>query len=95
MYMSQVINHGVPRKLMDELRDACKGFFELSSEEKLKYVEGDYNKCKLLTSRIGYDQENVHFWRDFLKHTCSEPLEESKQHWPDKPANYRSITQIL
>jgi len=95
MYMSQVINHGVPIKLMDELRGACKEFFELSHEEKLKYIQGDYNKCKLLTSRIGYDHENVHFWRDLLRFACSDPLEEAREHWPDKPANYRLITHIF
>ncbi|KAF3435068.1 hypothetical protein FNV43_RR22155 [Rhamnella rubrinervis] len=62
-----VINHGVAEELMDAIMEACRGFFNLSEEEK-KEFEG---KRMLDPIRCGTSfnpsLEKVFFWRDFLK----------------------------
>ncbi|XP_074287570.1 hyoscyamine 6-dioxygenase-like [Silene latifolia] len=87
----QVINHGVPRKLMEETRRVLKEFFELPGEEKAKFCSVDLRKKFILfTSSIDYDTEAVHHWRDALRHSCT-PIEECKKDWPLTPLNYRKV----
>ncbi|XP_015893479.3 2-oxoglutarate-dependent dioxygenase 19 [Ziziphus jujuba] len=62
-----VINHGVPKEVMDSIIEGCRGFFNLSEEEKLEF------KGKQVSDPIRYgtsfhaSAEEVFFWRDFLK----------------------------
>ncbi|KAL9241334.1 hypothetical protein vseg_015457 [Gypsophila vaccaria] len=87
----QVINHGVPRKLMEETRSVLKEFFKLPAEEKAEFCSTDLHKNFILyTSGIDYDSEAVHHWRDALRHLCT-PIDECKQDWPSKPFNYRDV----
>ncbi|GAB4841711.1 hypothetical protein Ancab_022433 [Ancistrocladus abbreviatus] len=87
----QVVNHGVQSKLMDETMDVFKEFFQLPAEDKLSLLSDDPNQnCRLYTSSYNYDKEQVHYWRDALKHSCS-PLEECIQYWPEKPTRYRQV----
>ncbi|KAM5576467.1 hyoscyamine 6-dioxygenase-like [Rosa sericea] len=86
----QVINHGIPEALMNDTMDVFKEFFELPLEEKRASIySDDPNKvCKLVHSSVNYDWEEVHLWRDFLRHPC-EPLEKFMPIWPRKPIKYR------
>ncbi|KAJ0053173.1 hypothetical protein Pint_01753 [Pistacia integerrima] len=84
----QVINHGVPERLMRDELTVAKEFFELPAEDNASlYSEDPKQSCRLYTS-IDCVKEKVHFWRDNLRHPC-HPVEEHMQFWPAKPAQYR------
>ncbi|KAM7521699.1 hypothetical protein LguiA_011601 [Lonicera macranthoides] len=87
----QVINHGVSKNKMDETMGIFKEFFAMPAEYKAKFYSNDPNKsCRLYTSTLNYDKEEVHYWRDNFTHRCY-PLEDHIQFWPESPANYREI----
>lgn len=86
----QLINHGVSKKLMNDVLDVASEFFELPAEDRACFYSDDPNRsCRLRTS-INYDREEVHYWRDNLRHPCHPP-EECMQLWPEKPAYYREV----
>lgn len=87
----QVINHGVPTKLMDEARSIFKEFFKLPVEDLSRYCSTDEKqKCILYTSTVDYDSEELHYWKDAVSLKCA-PLEECAPSWPEKPAKFRDV----
>ncbi|KAL4585767.1 hypothetical protein LXL04_010393 [Taraxacum kok-saghyz] len=87
----QVVNHGVSEDLIDDTMKVAKDFFDLPDEEKAKVYSTDSNKtCRLFTSSYTYDKEQLHFWRDNLRHPC-HPLDECIHLWPENPTNYRHV----
>ncbi|KAJ4726866.1 Hyoscyamine 6-dioxygenase [Melia azedarach] len=87
----QVINHGVPEKLIDDTKNVFQEFFEMPAEDKASFYSEDPGKSsRLCTSSINYHREEIHYWRDNLRHFC-HPLEEYIQHWPTKPDRYREV----
>ncbi|XP_015576938.2 2-oxoglutarate-dependent dioxygenase 19 [Ricinus communis] len=76
-----VINHGVPEKLMRSMIDACKGFFDLSEEEKQEYTGSHVLDPIRCGTSFNTSVEKVFCWRDFLKvfvhpvfHSPSKPV---------------------
>ncbi|KAA3468893.1 hyoscyamine 6-dioxygenase-like [Gossypium australe] len=87
----QVVNHGVPENLVTDTMNVFKEFFELPAEDKVSVYSNDLKRpCRLYTSSSNYDHENVHLWRDNLRHPC-HPLEDCIKIWPQKPTRYREI----
>ncbi|XP_054814086.1 hyoscyamine 6-dioxygenase-like [Prosopis cineraria] len=87
----QVINHGVPERLMEETMRVLKEFFELADGAKQHLYSEDFKSdCVLFTSCMNYGNEKVHQWRDFLKHSC-HPLHKWQHFWPENPPRYREI----
>jgi len=85
----QVINHGVPEEMMADMRVLYDEFFNMPVEDKLGvYAEKFGDGCTLYTSGLNYAKEDVHYWKDTLKHAC-HPLEEHAPSWPEKPTRYR------
>ncbi|KAJ0512557.1 putative oxoglutarate/iron-dependent dioxygenase, non-heme dioxygenase domain-containing protein [Helianthus annuus] len=85
----QVINHGVSDKMMEDMMALYDEFFNLPVEDKLGvYSEKLRKGCTLYTSGLEYAKEDVHYWKDTLKHPC-HPVEEHSPSWPDKPARYK------
>ncbi|KAK9058472.1 hypothetical protein SSX86_023314 [Deinandra increscens subsp. villosa] len=87
----QVINHGVSRELMEKTMQMFRQFFESPAEFKARFYSNDLNaSCRLYTSTLNYENEEVHYWRDNLTHRC-HPLEDHITHWPDDPPYYRKV----
>ncbi|GJY34606.1 hyoscyamine 6-dioxygenase-like protein [Tanacetum coccineum] len=87
----QVINHGVSQDLIDNTMKVAKDFYELPDEDKAKVYSTDPSRsCKLYTSGYNYAHEELHYWRDNLRHPC-HPLDECVPFWPEKPTNYRDV----
>ncbi|KAK1426781.1 hypothetical protein QVD17_15461 [Tagetes erecta] len=87
----QVINHGVSRELMDQTMALFKQFFASPAPFKARFYSNDLNaSCRLYTSTLNYENEEVHYWRDNLTHRC-RPLEDHINHWPDDPPHYRKV----
>ncbi|XP_071697092.1 hyoscyamine 6-dioxygenase-like [Rutidosis leptorrhynchoides] len=85
----QVIKHGVSDKMMADISDLYDEFFNMSVEEKSGlYSEKHDEGFTLYTSGMNYTKEDVHYWKDTLRHAC-HPLDEHTPSWPDKPARYR------
>ncbi|KAE8677055.1 deoxyuridine 5'-triphosphate nucleotidohydrolase-like [Hibiscus syriacus] len=90
-----VINHGVPTKLMDDLRRVCLSFFnDVPMEEKLKYAsrpnsvasEG-YGSRMLVSS----ENETVLDWRDYFDHHTLPLSRRNSSSWPHFPPEYRAL----
>ncbi|XP_058070105.1 feruloyl CoA ortho-hydroxylase F6H1-3-like [Magnolia sinica] len=95
----QVINHGVPLDLLDQIGSAAKQFFALSPEEKQKVRRDEVNSLGY------YDTEhtkNVRDWKevfDFVVHDPTvipasyEPddqeVQELRNRWPTYPPELR------
>ena len=95
----QVINHGVPSELLDNIMAASKGFFALPAEEKRRVRKDEVNP-------LGYfDTEhtkNVRDWKEVFDFTVQEPpvvpaLAEPgtaefltfRNRWPEYPPGFR------
>ncbi|KAH7864745.1 hypothetical protein Vadar_033351 [Vaccinium darrowii] len=87
----QVINHGISEELMDDTMMLFKEFFDMPAEDKAVYFSEDKTKgFRLFTGKYSPQENEVHYWRDVLRHRC-QPLEEKIQSWPEKPAQYREV----
>ncbi|PON33007.1 Oxoglutarate/iron-dependent dioxygenase [Parasponia andersonii] len=81
-----VINHCVPERLMSAVIDGCRGFFDLSEEEKLEF-EGKHvlDPIRYGTS-FNTSVEKVFYWRDFLKVIVNPHFQ-----FPNKPSEFSEI----
>lgn len=63
----QIINHGVPLEVLENVKQATLMFFRLTPEEKKKYLKENSpsNHVRLSTSFIP-DAENSLEWKDYL-----------------------------
>ncbi|KAK9138386.1 hypothetical protein Sjap_008980 [Stephania japonica] len=86
----QLINHGISEEMMDEVMSLGKEFFEMPFEERSKWYCDSRQTTLRVASSVRYEAEEVHYWRDSLRHAC-HPLEEFIHAWPSKPAKYREV----
>ncbi|KAG6394976.1 hypothetical protein SASPL_145567 [Salvia splendens] len=87
----QVINHGIPGSLMEDTMAVMKGFFAGPAEHKASLYSTDLTKkCRIYSSTLNYDSEEVHYWRDNLTHHCY-PLHDHIHLWPHHPPTYRQV----
>ncbi|KAK9049798.1 hypothetical protein SSX86_031233 [Deinandra increscens subsp. villosa] len=84
----QLINHGIPQKVLDEALEASFQFFNLPMTEKEKYMSNDVHKPVRYGTSIKDGLDKVQFWRVFLKH-YAHPLNGWIQQWPNNPSDYR------
>ncbi|KAG5250491.1 hypothetical protein OIU77_025975 [Salix suchowensis] len=88
----QVINHGVSKELMNDTMSVFNEVFEMPAQDLSGIYSEDPNRsCRLFTSSSFYANEDVHHWRDFLRHPCHPDLDACIQQWPDKPTRYRQV----
>nr|XP_043633228.1 flavanone 3-dioxygenase 2-like [Erigeron canadensis] len=81
----QLINHGVDEDLVNDTMKVVKEFFNMPGKDKEEYYSEDPNKkCRLFTGGYDYKNENIHLWRDTLRHPCV-PLDDCLPLWPKKP----------
>jgi isopenicillin N synthase-like dioxygenase len=87
----QVINHGVPLSLLDDTMNVFKEFFAMPAEYKASFYSNNVaRKCRIYSSTMNYDNEEVHYWRDNFTHHC-HPLQDHIDLWPEKPTRYREV----
>ncbi|XP_060171779.1 flavanone 3-dioxygenase 2-like [Lycium barbarum] len=86
----QVINHGVPKEVIDEMLEVAHEFFRLPVEEKMKLYSDDPSKTMRLSTSFNVKKETVHNWRDYLRLHCY-PLEKYAPEWPSNPSSFRKI----
>lgn len=86
----QVINHGVCKELVEEMKKVADEFFKLPVEEKLKLYSDDPSKTMRLSTSFNVQKEEVHNWRDYLRLHCW-PLEQYAHEWPSNPPAFKEI----
>ncbi|KAF8401867.1 hypothetical protein HHK36_012815 [Tetracentron sinense] len=86
----QVINHGVSGKTISDMRSVAKEFFEMPVEDIASLYSDDYKQTSRVYTSVDYHNEEVHYWRDNLRHLC-HPVEECMHLWPQKPTRYRDV----
>ncbi|CAA0842661.1 2-oxoglutarate (2OG) and Fe(II)-dependent oxygenase superfamily protein [Striga hermonthica] len=89
----QVINHGVPKELVDQMQSVAREFFSLPVEEKMKLYSDDPSKTMRLSTSFNVKKETVHNWRDYLRLYC-HPLEKYVPEWPSNPSSFKDIVSI-
>uniref|UniRef100_A0A0D6QVN6 Fe2OG dioxygenase domain-containing protein n=1 Tax=Araucaria cunninghamii TaxID=56994 RepID=A0A0D6QVN6_ARACU len=84
----QVVNHGIPASLMEQMKEVVRGFFQLPVEEKLKYG---------IQEREGYGQAFVISddqkldWSDMVYLFTLPPEARNMDFWPTRPEDFRKI----
>nr|QWT44771.1 downy mildew resistance-like protein 6 v5 [Ocimum basilicum]QWT44772.1 downy mildew resistance-like protein 6 v6 [Ocimum basilicum] len=86
----QVINHAVPKDIVDKMVAVAHEFFSLSVEEKMKLYSDDPSKTMRLSTSFNVRKETVHNWRDYLRLHCY-PLEKYAPEWPSNPSSFKDI----
>ncbi|GAB4852532.1 hypothetical protein Ancab_040547 [Ancistrocladus abbreviatus] len=95
----QIINHGIPMKVLEEIQAAAHRFFQLPTKEKVKYKADDFKPgtAKLETSFVP-DIDKILEWRDYLSmHYVDE--ETASANWPpvckDATLDYFNRVQVI
>ncbi|KAG8391675.1 hypothetical protein BUALT_Bualt01G0212000 [Buddleja alternifolia] len=89
----QVINHGVPKELVDKILRVAHEFFSSSVEEKMKLYSDDPSKTMRLSTNFNVKKETVHNWRDYLR-LHWYPLEKYVPKWPSTPSSFNYCTEV-
>ncbi|KAE9600812.1 hypothetical protein Lal_00011321 [Lupinus albus] len=95
----QVINHGIPIQVLENVKDATYRFYELPSKEKVKYTkENSSSKHVRYGSSFTPEAEKALEWKDYLSlFYVSE--DEAMATWPyacrDEALEYMKMSETL
>lgn len=96
----QVMNHGIPISLLNQMRTAALSFFtDCPISDKLAYAcdpksfasEG-YGTQMLLDKGVD-SQSSVLDWRDYFDHHTLPLSRRNPSNWPHFPSNYRELME--
>ncbi|KAG1330432.1 flavonol synthase/flavanone 3-hydroxylase [Cocos nucifera] len=88
----QVVNHGVPARLLEEMKAAGLGFFRSPMETKLQYAcDPGAAASEGYGSRMLAKDGGVLDWRDYFDHHTLPESRRNPSRWPDFPHNYRDV----
>ncbi|MQM12560.1 hypothetical protein Taro_045477 [Colocasia esculenta] len=83
----QIKNHGIPKTVVEGMLLVAQEFFQLPTDERLKYYSDDPKKSTRLSTSFNVRIERVSNWRDFLRLHCY-PLEDFAHEWPSNPPSF-------
>ncbi|XP_027115648.1 protein DMR6-LIKE OXYGENASE 2-like [Coffea eugenioides] len=86
----QLVNHGISREIIQNMIDAARRFFELSFDERAKYMSSDMFAPVRYGTSFNQNKDKVFCWRDFLKLSCT-PISNSLEYWPSSPIDFRKV----
>jgi len=87
----QVVNHGVPQQLLQDMEAVCDEFYDLPAAEKAHLYSEDKQKPNRLFSGTTYETGGHKYWMDCLRLAFSFPVGDSTAGWPDKPQRLREV----
>ncbi|XP_058095382.1 jasmonate-induced oxygenase 4 isoform X2 [Magnolia sinica] len=88
----QVTNHGVPQRLLNDIRAVGLSFFNSPIEEKLKYAcDPNSAATEGYGSRMLSKDDSVLDWRDYFDHHTLPESRRNPSRWPEFPPNYREV----
>ncbi|KNA06651.1 hypothetical protein SOVF_179140 [Spinacia oleracea] len=93
----QVVNHGIPTQVIQNLQRVGKEFFELPQQEKEIYSkpppgEG-YVGGEGYSNKLGKNTDTVRAWVDHLFHNIWPPSAINFHFWPKNPPSYREANE--
>lgn len=71
----QVINHGIPKSIIEKMRTAVEGFFQYPAVERMKYHSDDVCKPVAYVTSFNQQKEQVLNWKDSLRFRFSSRIE--------------------
>ncbi|KAI3416649.1 Fe2OG dioxygenase domain-containing protein [Psidium guajava] len=86
----QLVNHGIPSELIQEMGNVGRRFFELPYEERCKYMTPDMRSPVRYGTSFNQNRDQFFCWRDFLKLSC-HPLPQHLPSWPSNPSDLREV----
>ncbi|KAA8516616.1 hypothetical protein F0562_016878 [Nyssa sinensis] len=86
----QLVNHSIPRDVIIRMMEVSGRFFELSFEEREKYMSADMWAPVRYGTSFNQTKDGVFCWRDFLKLLC-HPLSDVLARWPSSPVDFRKF----
>ncbi|KAH1239406.1 Feruloyl CoA ortho-hydroxylase 1 [Glycine max] len=94
----QIVNHGIPSKVLDGLKDAVHKFFELPAEEKKCLKVNSSPEVVRLATSFSPHAESVLEWKDYLQLVYASE-EKNHAHWPaickDQALQYMKHAEVL
>ncbi|KAK9291250.1 hypothetical protein L1049_009438 [Liquidambar formosana] len=88
----QVVNHGVAKEVLQGMKDAAAGFFELPLEEKNKYAV-DLNDGQGYGLPYEVPQELKLDWSDALVLSIYPSQNQKLKYWPTAPKEFKEIVE--
>ncbi|KAK9167635.1 hypothetical protein Scep_002826 [Stephania cephalantha] len=90
----QIVNHGVPGEVIEELQRAGKVFFELDQSEKEEYARDDNNgSLEGYGTKLQKEVQGKKAWVDYLFHNVWPPSRINYKFWPKNPPYYRKANE--
>lgn len=86
----QIVNHGIPNEVVENLQRVGRQFFELSNEEKMVYAKDPDSK-----NIDGYGSRLRNGWVDHLFNKIWPPSAVDYRFWPKNPTDYRYFFLFL
>ncbi|KAI8532344.1 hypothetical protein RHMOL_Rhmol11G0207300 [Rhododendron molle] len=83
-----LVNHGVSERLMKEVLEGSKEFFNLPVEEKMEFAGRDIWQPIRFGTGVDVKFEKFFFWRDFLK-----VIVHPQFHFPNKPKGFSEVAR--
>ncbi|KAH7655531.1 Thebaine 6-O-demethylase protein [Dioscorea alata] len=80
-----VVNHEIPKRLMDEMLDAFEKFFNQSEEEKNEYINSYVLHPIRYGTSLNTHEDKIRYWRDYIKIFVNPEF-----HSPAKPFGFRN-----
>ncbi|KAM0057580.1 Naringenin,2-oxoglutarate 3-dioxygenase [Helianthus debilis subsp. tardiflorus] len=88
----QVVDHGVDTKLLSEMTRLAREFFELPTEEKLRFdMTGGKKGGFIVSSHL--QGEAVQDWREIVTYFSYPIKARDYSRWPDTPKEWRAVTE--
>lgn len=92
----QVVNHGIPHEVIENLQSVGKKFFELAQEEKETYSNpggGVYKGGEGYGGQLRKEVGDKKAWVDHLFHKIWPPSAINYHFWPKNPPSYREANE--
>nr|BAF81268.2 anthocyanidin synthase [Iris x hollandica] len=87
-----VVNHGIPPELIERVRAAGKGFFDLPVEAKERYAnDQSEGKIQGYGSKLANNASGKLEWEDYYFHLIFPPDKVDLSIWPKEPADYTEV----
>ncbi|WKA09475.1 hypothetical protein VitviT2T_027117 [Vitis vinifera] len=93
--MFQIVNHGIPTHVINNLQKVGEDFFALPQVEKELYAKPpDSKSIEGYGTRLQKEEEGKRAWVDHLFHKIWPPSAINYQFWPKNPPSYRDANEV-
>lgn len=90
----QLVNHGVPEQVLQDMEAVCAEFFQLPAADKAAFYSEDKTKPNRLLSGTTYETLGERYCRDCLRLVYPLPVAvDNTKDWPDKPRRLREVVE--